>query len=71
MPSGWGWLALVGYGDYLNFVGLCLFALLTAACYVRIVPVLLAHGERLQAAIACLQILVLVAAAIGVFAARG
>jgi hypothetical protein len=36
----------------------------TLAAYARIVPVLLANGERLRAAIAALQVLVLIVAAV-------
>jgi hypothetical protein len=66
-PSGWGWIALVGKADYLNLAAVALFGLVTLACYARIVPLLLAAGERLQAAIAIAQIAVLAAAASGLF----
>ena len=68
-PTGWGWLRLLDKGDYLNFVGIAMLALLTAVCYARIVPTLLGRGERLQAGLAIAQILVLLAAASGLFAA--
>lgn len=58
-PTGWGWLRLLGKGDYLNFVGIALLATITIVCYARIVPVL----PRLQAALAVIQIAVLLAAA--------
>jgi hypothetical protein len=63
-PTGWGWLALVVRADYLNYVGVALLASVTLAAYVRIVPLLLERGERLRAAIAALQVLVLVVAAL-------
>jgi hypothetical protein len=63
-PIGWGWLAFVVKGDYLNYVGVALVASVTLAAYARIVPVLLGHGERLRAAIAGLQVVVLVVAAL-------
>lgn len=63
-PTGWGWLALLAKGDYLNYLGVALLASVTIAAYARIVPVLLAHGERLRAAIAALQVFVLVVAAV-------
>ena len=66
-PGGWGWLALAGRADYLNLAAVALFGLVTLACYVRIVPLLFASGERLHAAIALAQIVVLAAAAAGVF----
>ncbi len=64
-PSGWGWIALVAKADYLNLAAVALFGLVTLACYARIIPLLLAAGERLEAAIAIAQVVVLAAAASG------
>jgi len=64
-PTGWGWIHLLGYGDYLNLVGIALFASMTTICYLRVLPVLLAHRDRLYALIAAAQIAVLLAAASG------
>jgi hypothetical protein len=66
-PTGWGWLALVGKADYLNLAAVALFGLVTLACYARVVPLLLKSGERLYAAIALAQVIVLAAAAAGLF----
>jgi len=62
-PTGWGWLALLHKSDYLIFLAVALLGLITVVCYARIVPVLLAQGERWRAAIAIVQIVVLLAAA--------
>jgi len=59
-PTGWGWLGLLGKGDYLNFVGIAALASITIVCYARIIPVL----PRLQAAFAIVQVVVLLAAAL-------
>jgi len=67
-PAGWGWIALLGKGDYLSFVGIVMLGLVTLVCYARIVPALLKRGERLQAALAAAQVLVLLAAASGLLA---
>jgi hypothetical protein len=68
-PSGWGWLRHLGGGaEYLNLACMALIGFVTALCYVRIVPVLLRVGERLQALLAALQVAVLLAAASGFFA---
>ena len=63
-PTGWGWLAHLAEGDYLNYLGVALLASVSIAAYARIVPVLLGQGERLRAAIAALQVIVLVVAAL-------
>ena len=67
-PTGWGWLLLVHKSDYLNFVGIVILALVTLVCYVRLAVSLLGQGERPQAGLAIAQVLVLLAAASGVFA---
>lgn len=63
-PTGWNWLLYIGTGDYLNFVGIAMLALVTVACYARLIAALLRDGLPLQAAVAALQIAVLLAAAL-------
>jgi hypothetical protein len=63
-PTGWGWLALLGRSDYLNYVGVALLASISIAAYARIVPTLIALGDRTYAALAAVQVLILVAAAL-------
>jgi hypothetical protein len=68
-PSGWVWLSHIGGGaEYLNLGCMALLGFVTALCYARILPLLLHLGERLQAFLAALQIVVLLAAASGLFA---
>ena len=66
-PSGWGWLGLAGRGDFANFVGIGLLALVTVVCYLRVLVALLAAGRTRYALLAAAQVLVLLAAASGVF----
>jgi hypothetical protein len=71
-PSGWDWLSHLGGGaEYLNLACMALLGVVTAVCYARIVPVLFGLGERLQAALAIIQVTVLLAAASGLFAGGG
>jgi hypothetical protein len=63
-PTGWGWLGLLAKGDYLNFLGVALLASITIVCYARIVPTLIAQGDRLHAALAVIQVIILLAAAV-------
>jgi hypothetical protein len=58
-PTGWAWLEHLHKGDYLNFLGVVVFTTITLVCYARIIPAL----PRLQAALAAIQIAVLLAAA--------
>ena len=67
-PVGWGWLAMLDKGEYQNLVAVALLGLVTVACYLRVLPLALARGDRLQAAIIVAQVLVLVLAASGLLA---
>ena len=67
-PTGWQWLRFLGKGDYLNFTGIAMLALITLVCYARLVPLLIGSGERLYALLALLQVLVLFLAATGLVA---
>ena len=68
-PTGWGWLLSLGKGEGLNLAGVALLCLVTVACYLCIVPGLVRRGEKLLAALAVCQLLVLVAAISTAFAA--
>ena len=68
-PTGWGWLAKLGTGDYLNILGVALLSSVTAVAYARVLFVYLRRGDRWHAALAIAQIAVLLAAASGVFSA--
>jgi hypothetical protein len=67
-PTGSAWLRFLIRGDYLNLLGVAVFALVALACYARMVPLFLRQGRRTQALFAALQVLVLLAAAVGVAA---
>ncbi|HWJ01782.1 MAG TPA: hypothetical protein VNU96_22415 [Burkholderiales bacterium] len=66
-PTGWDWLRHLGKGDYLNFLGISVFASMSIVCYARIVPTLILQHDRLQLVLAASQLLVLLAAASGLF----
>jgi hypothetical protein len=63
-PTGWGWLQLLHKSDYLIFVAVAMLGLITVVCYARLIPILLREKERWRAAIAVVQIAVLLAAAL-------
>ncbi len=70
-PTGWGWLALVGKGDYLNFVGISVLAGLTIVCYLAILPSLLRKKDTPYVIIAVVEVLVLALAASGILKGGG
>lgn len=66
VPTGWGWVSLLGKGDFLNFLGIVLLAGLSIVCYVRTIPALFRKGDKIMGLIAVLETLVLVLAASGI-----
>jgi hypothetical protein len=71
VPTGWGWVGLLNYGDFLNFVGVAVLAGITILCYLAIIPTLLKNNDKLYALLALLEAAVLALAASGVLTTGG
>lgn len=71
IPTGWGWIALAGKGDYLNFIGIAMLAGLTVLCYSAILPILIRKKETPYVIIAIIEIAVLALAASGILKSGG
>lgn len=71
IKPGWAWLTLIGYGDFLNFVGIALLAGVTIICFLAITPVLWRGNDKVYAAFALLEAIILGVAASGVLGAGG
>ncbi|WP_299977270.1 DUF1634 domain-containing protein [Desulfobacula sp.] len=70
-PHGWGWLALLGNGDFLNYIGLVFLALLTIVCYLVLIKGYVTKKDWIYAAIAFLEVAVLSIAASGLLGSGG
>ena len=66
---GWGWIAVLNKGDFLNFIGIVVLAAVTIICYLGILPSLFRKKDWVYGTIALLEVLVLVLAASGVVSA--
>lgn len=71
VPTGWGWVANVGRGDYLNFIGIAMLSGLTILCYVVIMPIFLRKKDTAYLVIALAEVLVLSLAASGILKSGG
>ncbi len=71
VPQGWGWVTLLGKGDFLNFLGIAFLAALTILAYIPLIPAYLAKKQNAFAVIALLEVLVLALAASGLVASGG
>lgn len=71
IPTGWAWLGMLGYSDFLNFIGIAFLAGVSIICYIAIIPTLLKNDDKIFAVIAILEVIVLTAAASGIFGSGG
>ena len=68
IKDGWGWLGMLKYGDFINFIGIAILAGVTLICYAAIVPTLLKNKDTAYAIMAALEVIILGAAASGIIA---
>jgi hypothetical protein len=68
---GWAWVSLLGYGDFLNFAGIVMLAGVTMVCFLSIVPVLWRQNDKVYAALALAEVVILGVAASGILGAGG
>ena len=69
IEPGWAWVSMLGYGDFINFIGITILAGVSVFCYIAIIPLLLKKKDTIYAVLALLEVIVLVAAASGIIAA--
>ncbi|MCG8333766.1 MAG: DUF1634 domain-containing protein [Proteobacteria bacterium] len=69
IPTGWGWVDMLGFGDFVNFLGIVVLSGVTILCYLAIVPTLLKSGDKVYAVLALIEVAVLSLAASGVLVA--
>ena len=70
-PHGWGWLALLGNGDFLNYIGFVLLGVMTILCYLVLVKGYYREKNWIFTAISVLEIVVLSVAASGLLGSGG
>ena len=70
-PHGWGWLGLLSRGDFLNFLGVVLLAVLTIICYLLLIAAYKKRKDWAYLVIAILEVAVLSLAASGILGTGG
>jgi len=70
-PHGWGWLVLLGNGDFLNYIGFVLLGIMTILCYLVLVRGYYRKKDWIFTAISVLEIVVLSLAASGLLGSGG
>lgn len=71
LGTGWSWMSFLNKGDYINFIGIAFLSLVTILAYAVIIPIFFKKGNKVYAAMAILEIIVLVSAASGIFGSAG
>jgi hypothetical protein len=65
LPTGWSWVKLLGYGDFLNFLPIAILSGITILCYIVITPGLFARKDKAMAIMAMAEAVILTLAASG------
>jgi hypothetical protein len=68
IETGWAWLGMLNFGDFINFIGITILAGVTVVCYLAIFPVLWRNNDRVYAVLALIEALILALAASGILA---
>jgi hypothetical protein len=71
IQAGWAWLGMLGYSDFLNFIGIAVLAGISIVCYIAIIPTLLKDGDMIFLTLAVLEVIVLTVAATGLLGSGG
>lgn len=71
IPIGWGWIKLLNKGDFLNFIGIALLALMTIVGFITLVPAYIKQKDWAFVIIVILEIIVLSFAASGILKMGG
>jgi hypothetical protein len=64
--TGWSWVGMLKYGDFINFIGIAILAGVTVFCYLAIVPLLLKRNDKVYAVLALVEAVILSLAASGI-----
>ncbi len=62
-PTGWGWVALLHRGDIAGLLGIAILSGASVLCLLALVPIYLARGDRIFAAVCLAEVAVVVLAA--------
>jgi hypothetical protein len=62
---------MVGYGDFLNFIGIAILSGVSIICFLSIVPLLWKTRDRIYAVLAITEVIILTVAASGILGSGG
>ncbi len=65
IKGGWSWIFMLGYGDFINFIGIAILAGVTIICYIAIIPILTKQKDWAFVIFSIIEVLILALAASG------
>ena len=68
IKTGWHWIGMLNYGDFINFIGIAFLAGTTIICFLSIIPIFLKNNDKSYAVFAFLEVVILGLAASGILA---
>jgi membrane protein YdbS with pleckstrin-like domain len=68
---GWNWVGQLNKGDFLNYIGIALLALLTVVCYLVLLPGYIRRKDWIYTSFCIAEVVVLLLAASGIFGSGG
>jgi len=71
VPTGWGWLKMIGYGDFMSLVGMAWLGALTVIGYFILFPAYLRKKDNIYSTIVAVEVVVLTLAASGLLGSGG
>lgn len=71
VPTGWGWLGMIRYGDFLSLIGMAWLGALTVFGYFILFPAYLRKKDNIYSSIVAVEVAVLTLAASGLLGAGG
>ncbi len=70
-PTGWGWITMLGKGDYLNFSGITILAGLTIICYLGVLPTFIKKKDKPYVIMVIIEVVILILAASSILKTGG
>ncbi len=64
--TGWSWIRMLKYSDFLNFIGIVLLSGVTIICYISIIPIFIKKKDYIFALLSIIEVIVLLLAASGI-----
>lgn len=70
MPTGWGWMGMLGHGDLASLLGIAILSGCSILCLLAVIPIYARRRDFIYVLICAFEIAILVLAASGAISGR-